>query len=192
MHPGHTFLDVFAGKLTGAVYQWSPGDADFTKIKGSELPGNNGIEVSADEQEIYVVSSGMSTVSVYANANPTKLLRATPRLDFGPDNIHLDAAGQLVTAGPSDYGPTCPELDAADFSLEDFASCPKGFVAATIDPETMVVTEIARGPTDPLFSNATMAIQVGEETWVGSFADDRIAIIRGGVKGQGAEVRVAD
>jgi hypothetical protein len=40
--------------VPGAIYQWSPGDSTFELISGTELPGNNGIEVSLDEQEIYV------------------------------------------------------------------------------------------------------------------------------------------
>ena len=177
MHPGQTFVDVFAGKPTGAVYRWSPGDSGFVQIPGSELPGNNGIEISSDEREIFVVSSGLQTISVFANTSPTRLLRSTQALDFGPDNVHMTPDGQLITAGPSMDDHACGELDVAGFDLEEFASCPKGSVAATFDPETLVETRRWSSPADPRFSNATMALQVGDEVWIGSFSGDRIGVV---------------
>lgn len=177
MHPGQTFSDVFAGRLTGAVYRWSPGDSGFARVPGSELPGNNGIEVSADEREIYVVSSGLATISVFANTNPTRLLRATPPLDFGPDNIHMAPDGQLLTAGPSNVDHGCGELDIENMDLEAFAACPRGSVAAKFDPATLAETARWSAPPDPRFSNATMALEVGGEVWIGSFAGDRIGVI---------------
>ena len=176
MHPGDTFVDVFSGKPTGAIYQWSPGESGFQLIHGTELPGNNGIEVSLDEREIYVVSTGLFTISVFSNSNPSSLLRSTQALDFGPDNIHMTEDGQLLTAGPSNIDHDCGELDVENVSIEEFASCPRGFVAATIDPKTMLATRLASGPANPEFSNATMALQVGDEVWIGSFSGDRIGV----------------
>ena len=75
--PGKTFADSVMKRPTGAVYEWSPGKKGFELIRGSELPGNNGIEVSADGKEIFVVSSGFQTVVAFAHANPTKQLRTT-------------------------------------------------------------------------------------------------------------------
>ncbi|MGE3462827.1 MAG: hypothetical protein AB7I04_13010 [Pseudomonadales bacterium] len=178
MHPGQTFSDVFAGRPTGAVYRWSPGDAGFTVIPGSELPGNNGIEVSADEREIYVVSTGLANISVFANESPTRVLRATPSLDYGPDNIHMTPEGLLITGGPSNTDHACGALDVENMDLEEFASCPRGSVAATYDPLTLEEVQRWSSPPDPQFSNATMALEVGEEVWIGTFAGDRIGVIR--------------
>lgn len=179
MHPGQTFSDVFSGEPTGAIYRWSPGDSGFSLIPGSQLPGNNGIEVSADEQEIFVVSSGLATISVFANSSPTRLLRATPSLDFGPDNIHMAPDGQLITAGPSNSDHDCGELDVENMDLEAFAACPRGSVGAKFDPETLEETARWSSPPDPRFSNATMALEVGDEVWIGSFSGDRIGVFEG-------------
>jgi len=176
MHPGQTFSDVFSGVPTGAIYRWSPGESGFARVSGSELPGNNGIEVSADEREIYVVSTGLSNISVFENANPTRLLRATRTLDFGPDNIHLTLDGRLITAGPSLSDHECGEMDVANVSLEEFAACPRGTVAATFDPVSLKETQRWSSPPDPRFSNATMALEVGNEVWVGTFAGNRIGV----------------
>jgi hypothetical protein len=65
--PGKTFADSVARRKTGAVYEWKPGSKGFELIRGSELPGNNGIEVSADGKEIFVVSSGFQTIVALLN-----------------------------------------------------------------------------------------------------------------------------
>jgi len=176
MHPGDTFSDVFSGRLTGAVYRWSPGESSFVLIPGSELPGNNGIEVSADGSEIYVVSTGLQNISVFANTDPIRLLRSTPALDYGPDNIHLTAAGQLITAGPSSSDHRCGELDVENVDLEEYASCPRGSVAATYDPQTLMELQRWSSPADPRFSNATMALIMNGEVWVGTFSGNRIGV----------------
>ena len=182
MHPGQPFSDVFAGKPTGAIYRWSPGDPAFARLPGSELPGNNGIDVSADEREIYMVSSGLNTISVFANTSPTRLLRATPPLDFSPDNIRRTVDGKLITAGISNVDHGCGELDAEKLDpetmdVEEFAACPRGWVAAKFDPATLTETARWSAPPDPRFSNATMALEVGDEVWVGSFGADRIGVL---------------
>jgi hypothetical protein len=176
MHPGDTFIDVFSGKTTGAVYQWSPGDAGFEKIQGTELPGNNGIEVSDDEHEIFVVSTGLRSISVFSNSNPSTQLRTTPTLDFGPDNLHRTVDGQLITGGPGMEDQDCGELDTENFDIVEFASCPRPSAAATLDPQTLAVTPLATAPANPDFSNATMALQVGDEVWFGTFSGDRIGV----------------
>ncbi|MGK0260744.1 MAG: hypothetical protein ACI96M_004197 [Candidatus Azotimanducaceae bacterium] len=175
MHPGQTFVDVFAGKKTGAVYAWSPGDTSIQKIPGSELPGNNGIEISADGTEVYVVSSGLSTISVFSNTNPMRLLRATPKMNFSPDNIHMTPEGLIMTGGPSWIDHECDT--AEDFDLEEFATCPRGSVGATFDAVTLKEVERWSAGANPAFSNATMALKVGDDVWLGTFSGTRIGII---------------
>jgi DNA-binding beta-propeller fold protein YncE len=175
MHPGYTFAQVFEGVKTGAVYGWSPGDAAIEKIVGSELPGNNGIEVSSSGEELYVVSSGLSTISVFSNTNPARLLRATPRMDFSPDNVHMTAAGLLMTGGPSWVDHNCAA--AEDFDLETFASCPRGSVGATFNPVTLKEVQRWSAGANAVFSNSTMALEVGAEIWFGTFSGTRIGII---------------
>ena len=81
--PGTDFAQaVVRRENTGAVFKWSPGDAGFSLIEGSELPANNGIEASADGSEFYVASSGLHTIVAFANTNPTRQLRSTAPLPF--------------------------------------------------------------------------------------------------------------
>lgn len=176
LHPGIPIGDALAGKPTGAVYRWSPGDQGFTLVQGTELPYANGIEVSADGREFYVVSSGLFTVDAYANTNPARLLRSSRPFAFVPDNLHMGGDGKLVTAGLNITDPVCGDVDrSTEFDLGKFASCPRPFTVVAIDPQSMQDTVIASGPANKQFSNITMALRVGDELWIGSFAGDRIA-----------------
>src|SRR5690606_16482871 len=128
--PGKTFAQSLAGEPTGAVFQWSPGDDGFTLVEGTELPANNGIETSADGRAFYVASSGLHTITAFARGNPARVLGTSRALPFTPDNLHRGPDGRLYTAGMADDVPECggppnPERH----TLEDLASCPRGFIA---------------------------------------------------------------
>lgn len=173
--PGKTFADSVAKKPTGAVYEWKPGKKGFEQIRGSELPGNNGIEVSADGKEIFVVSSGLQTIVAFSHANPTKQLRTTRPLPFTPDNVHMGEDGRLLTAGMKNDVPECGGAPGPSHSLEKLSSCPRGFMALAIDAKTMKDTLVAESPSLATFSNATMVLTFDRQFWIGTFSGDRIA-----------------
>jgi hypothetical protein len=172
--PGKTFADSVARRPTGAVYEWTPGKHAFEQLRGSELPGNNGIEVSADGKEIFVVSSGFQTVVAFAHANPTKQLRTTRPLPFTPDNVHMGPGGKLLTAGMANDVPECGGAPGPQHDLAKLSTCPRGFIAVAIDPATMKDTLFAQGPANPSFSNATMVLPMDTQFWIGSFSADRV------------------
>ena len=176
LHTGKTISDAMARQTTGAVYEWSPGDSGFTQIAGTGLPYGNGIEVSAAGDEIYVVSSGLFTFTVFSNSNPARVLRVSEPMTFVPDNLHRSNDGTLITAGlVVDYAACGAVSGPEEFDLAEFASCPRPFVVRAIDPQTMLGKDIARGPANERFSNITMALPVGNELWIGTFAGDRVA-----------------
>jgi len=172
--PGKTFADSVAKRNTGAVFEWTWGKPAFELVEGTELPGNNGIEVSADGREIYVVSSGYQTVVAFSHSNPARQLRSTRSLPFTPDNVHLAADGHLVTAGMANDVPECGGPPGPQHDLAKLGSCPRGTIAVSIDPKTMRDEIIVETPANPAFSNATMALLVGKEFWLGTFSGDRI------------------
>jgi len=176
LRTGIPISDALAGKLTGGVYAWSPGDSGLTPVEGTELPYANGIEVSADGQEFYVVSSGLFTVTAYSNSNPARLLRRSKPLAIVPDNLHMASDGSLITAGLSLLDPVCGAVpQSEEFDLAKFASCPRPFAVLTIDPQSMQSRTLASGPANKHFSNITMGLSVGGELWIGTFAGDRVA-----------------
>jgi len=168
--PGKTFEDVWAGRNTGVVLMWTPGSKEFRSLAGTELPGNNGIETSADDREFYVASTGLKRIVAFSRANPSKPLRTAQLKEFAPDNVRL-VDGRLVTTGMIDNEPSC---GGAPKKPEDIR-CPRGWVADAIDPKTMAITEIARGPAAPPYTGTATAIPVGGDIWLSSFSADRVA-----------------
>lgn len=174
LQTGRSINEALAGKTTGGVYEWSPGDAGFTMVQGTEMPYANGIEVSADGTEFYVASSGLLNVTAFSRSNPARPLRDTGPLDFIPDNLHRGPDGRLITAGLLLDDPVCGRVEQSEeFDLEAFASCPRAFTVLSIDPQSMQGETLASGPANPQFSNITMALPVGGELWIGTFAGDR-------------------
>ena len=169
--PGKTFEDAFAGHTTGAVFLWTPGTASFRQLPGTQLSANNGIETSPDDREFFVVSTTTKRIVAFSRSDPSKPLRTAQLKDFGPDNVRWTSANRLITAGMIDNEPACGGPPKTEAGIR----CSRGYVAATIDPTTMAVTEIARGPATPAFTGTSIALRVGDELWLGSFNADRIA-----------------
>lgn len=176
--PGTSFADAVVDKQpTGAVYRWKLGDEGFTLIEGSELPANNGIEVSTDGREIYVASSGLQTIIALSNTNPTEQLRTTQPLPITPDNVHMGPNGRLLTAGMKNDVPECGGPPGPEHSIEILAACPRGTIAIEIDPETMDDRVLVETPALDAFSNATMVLPAGGRYWFGTFSGDRVASV---------------
>jgi hypothetical protein len=169
--PGKTFEDALAGRVTGVVLQWKPGTPAFVPLPGTELSANNGIETSPDDREFYVASTPTKRIYAFSRNPPYEPLRMAQLTDVGPDNVRWTADNQLITAGMIDDEAACggPPKQEADIR------CPRGYVVFTIDPKTMAVTELARGPRTPAFTGTAMAARVGDEMWLGSFFADRLA-----------------
>jgi hypothetical protein len=169
--PGKTFEDAFAGRVTGAVYMWAPGSSAFKELPGTELSANNGIETSPDDREFYVASTTTKQIVAFARNDTSKPLRSAQLKEFGPDNVRWTRDNRLITAGMIDNEPACGGPPKSEAGIR----CSRGYIVATIDPKTMAVTEIARGPATPAFTGTAMAVRVGEELWLGSFNADRLA-----------------
>ena len=176
LHTGIQINEAFAGKQTGAVYAWTPGDASFKKIDGTEMPYANGIEVSDDGKEFYIASSGLVKILAFSNTRPGRLLRTSKVLSFIPDNLHMGNDGNMITAGMELVDPECGDVAMSlAFDLGEIASCPRPFTVLAVDPQSMQERVLASSPAQPNFSNVTMALEVGTELWIGTFAGDRIA-----------------
>src|SRR5688572_12196004 len=172
IRPGMTFQDAFAGRNTGVVLQWTPGTPGFVELKGTELVANNGIETSPDDREFYVASTPTRRIYAFSRANPgAGPLRFAQLKDVGPDNVRWTAGNRLITAGLIDDEPACGGRPKDEAGIR----CPMGYAVATIEPQAMTATEIARGARTPSFTGTAMAALVGNELWLGSFLADRLA-----------------
>jgi hypothetical protein len=169
--PGKTFEHAFAGRATGAVFLWTPGAPAFRQLPGTEFAANNGIETSHDDREFYVVSSATRKVMAFSRSDTGTPLRVAQLTEFAPDNIRWTTNNRLITAGMIDDEPSC---GGAPKNLAGIL-CSRGYIVATIDPKTMAVTELARGPATRSFTGTAIAMPVGGDMWLGSFNADRLA-----------------
>ena len=169
--PGKTFADAFAQRNTGEVLMWTPGWSAFRPLPGTELPANNGIETSLDEREFYVVSSTLKRIVAFSRSDAHTPLRFAQLAEFAPDTVRWTGGNRLITAGMIDDEPSCGGPPKSEAGIR----CSRGYIAATIDPQTMGVTELARGPATPSFTGTAIAVLVGGDLWLGSFNADRLA-----------------
>ncbi|MCC5452053.1 SMP-30/gluconolactonase/LRE family protein [Rheinheimera sp. UJ51] len=179
LRDGVDINDLFTLESTGSVFRWSPGDTQFTAVKGTEMRYPNGIEVSADGKEFYVASSGDLKVMAFSNTQPARLLRSSEILPIVPDNLRWGQDGKLLTAGLKLRDTDCGNIKPnAVFEFMQFASCPRGFMAIATEPTTMSTTIMAQSAAQPQFSNVTMALEVNNELWFGTFGGDRIGVLK--------------
>ena len=138
MHGTHT--DFISGNITGGVWQWSPKDKKLKLLPGTELAGNNGIEISPDEKEFYIAVSGTQTVAIYNLANTAKPARTIRTPWYNLDNIHW-SGDRLIAAGMMFDEPACGGTRKEIQDAHGNMNCHRGWVAAQLDPEAMTLED---------------------------------------------------
>lgn len=152
--------DARAGKLNGAVYEWHPGSA-VTAIAGTDMSAPNGIEVSPDGTTLYVAAFGTREF-VRFDRNGDTLKRDSFALDITPDNVRWSQDGKLLTAGSN-----APDSAAG-----------AGWSVIEIDPVTLATRRIAGTASSTGMQAISVATDVGDEIWVGTFSGDRIGYVK--------------
>ena len=173
--PGTTNTQRLRGEPTGDVVEWKPGTDAFHVIQGTQLAGNNGIEISLDEKEFYVVSFGTHSVVAFSRQDPRKPLRQSMAPGFMPDNLRW-SGNRLIAAGPMYDEPACGGTRLAVVDDPVLTGCHRGFMVAQLDPKTMAWTILAYAEPNPAISVVSTGVVVGGDTlWIGSAASDAIA-----------------
>ncbi len=175
--PGTTIADFVQGRVTGGVWQWRPGDAAFTLLPGTELPGNNGLETDPDQRRFYVVAFGWHAVVVF-DRNDTRIpLARIEAPGFMPDNIHW-SGGRLLLAGMRLDEPACGGLRQVVNGIADPMLCHRGWVVGEVDLQRQNITFVAEGASETAFNGLSSAMIVKDELWLGSYQSDRLAVRR--------------
>jgi hypothetical protein len=143
-------------------------------VQGTQLAGNNGIEISLDEKEFYVVSFGAHTVVAFSRQDPRKPLRRSVAPGFMPDNLRW-SDNRLIAAGPMYDEPACGGTRLAVVDDPVLTSCHRGYVVAQLDPKTMAWTILAYAEPNPAISVVATGVVVGDTLWIGAAAADAIA-----------------
>jgi hypothetical protein len=151
---------------TGWVFEWQT-DSGYQMVPGTEGAMPNGIEISPDGTEIFLNLYGAGQIARIARHSGELLGSAEIP---APDNLTWRDDGLLLVAShPAPLG----DMMTCMRGIEE-GSCPFEFQIVALDPQTMTG--------QPIFSNAgppmgagTVALQVGQELFIGTFAGDRIA-----------------
>jgi hypothetical protein len=161
--------ELLEGKNNGEVWEWHTG-AGWKKVPGSEAAGANGLEISKDGAWYYVAEWGnRSFMRLSRGRTPVK--RDEIALGFRVDNVRWAPDGQLFVAG---QGGADAGRGQARGTAGAAAAGPSS-VIGKIDPKTLKYREIVNNPSSDQVPFATVAVQVGNELWVGSAFGDRIA-----------------
>jgi hypothetical protein len=171
--PGSTNVQRLRGEPTGDVVEWKPGTDSFRVVPGTQLAGNNGIEIALDEREFYVVSFGTHTVVVFSRQDPLKPLRQAQAPGFMPDNLRW-SGDRLIAAGPMYDEPACGGTRLAVVDNPVLTSCHRGYVVAQLDPSTMAWTTLAYAGPNPKIAVVSTGVVMGETLWIGAASSDGI------------------
>lgn len=160
-------LKISLGFTTGSVLRWSP-DTSWVELEGSRGSAPNGIAISRDGRSLYVSEWGGEAVYRLRYAKvPTAgaiPVRQEVAVEGSPDNLTWTPGGRLLVASQL-AGP----VEAIRCAEVAFGGCDLGYVITSIDPRTLAATRIAEGR-----GAASVALEVGDEIWVGSFVGDSI------------------
>ena len=157
MDPVAGIESVYTGGITGHVFEWHPG-SEVEIVPGTELSGANGIEISEDERWLYVAAFGQSAL-VRFDLSTRPVAKETLALGVVPDNVRWSPQGTLLTAGARGEG--------------------AGWAVVEVDPQAWTAREIAGVDAEVEgLADASVALAVGEEIWVGSYNGDRLIILQ--------------
>jgi hypothetical protein len=143
---------MMGGEQNGELWEWQPASG-WRQVPGSEAAGANGLEISDDERWLYVAAWGTQSFFRLSRGQTPPVREEVP-LGFRVDNVRWARDGSLLTAG-----------QAAQTTI-----------VVKIHPETLAVREIIRHPDTPRYGAGTVAVEVGDRIWVGSYRGDRLAI----------------
>ena len=167
--PGGGFAVTNFQLPTGDLWEWQS-DTGWEVVPGSETSGPNGIEVSPDGRWFYIGGWGSrSLIKLSRGQNPVQ--SEAVNVSHHIDNVRWAPDGSLFAAGHVGAEQTAIIGCLGQGQCDGVTSR-----VTKIDPQDLTAQEIVRYPSNELLILGTVAIQVGEEIWVGGIAGgDRIA-----------------
>ena len=144
------------GETNGELWEWHSASG-WQKVPRSEAAGANGLEMSEDGRWLYVAAWGSQSFFRLSRGQATPQRDEVP-LGFRVDNIRWARDGSLLAAGQGGV----PPMQTTNI--------------VRIDPKTMMVRELVKSANTDGFGAGTVAVEIGNDLWVGSFRGDRLAI----------------
>ena len=159
---------LVAGLDTGRVLEWSPGSG-FHEVPSSGGRGPNGVVASPDGREIYFAEwTGTRLVRLRLQDDGTAV-RDDVALPHRPDNITWTRDGRLLVTGQ--VGRIGDVLGCRGARP---GTCALPFSVVIVDPATLDVRTLLEHPATAQGAG-TVALEVGDEMFIGTFDGDRLA-----------------
>jgi sugar lactone lactonase YvrE len=159
--------NLMTGQPSGFVIRWTPGKGE------EELPGTrqgypNGVLASQDGRYMYFNAWTAKEVHKYDLKSGKDV--GVVKLDFMPDNLTWTSKGQILAAGVKGARGECPAGSGIP--------CIQGFEIAEINPATWTSKTVfdSQGKGN-VIAGVSVALQVGNSIYVGSFQGDRLVRI---------------
>ena len=137
----------------GELWEWHPATG-WVEVPGSQMAGPNGLVSSPDGQWFYVGGwSDQALVRVSRRKTPVQI-DAAP-VGFNVDNVRWGTDGHIVVAG---HVTRCDDSSPCELSVARVAK---------VEPTTLDVQQLVDYEGNDFFKLGTVAIEVGNEIWVG-------------------------
>lgn len=154
-----TNFNVAAGNL----WEWHSSDG-WLEVPGSQMPGPNGLVVSEDGRWFYIGGWAEESL-IRLSRGQTPVSKESVALGFHVDNVRWAPDGSLLAAGQ--YSPAAADI----FSCLSGSGCDGVSTrVARITPDTLMAQQLLDYPSDDILILGTVALEVGEEIWVGAIA----------------------
>ncbi|MCC5886982.1 MAG: hypothetical protein JJT88_11170 [Gammaproteobacteria bacterium] len=158
-------LKALFGTDTGWVVEWRP-QSGFAEVPGTRAPMPNGIARCAEERHVYLNAYFGSEVRRIDVESGEVLARvAVPH----PDNLTWAKDGRLLVASHR-----AGLRQIASCRDVRHGTCAVAFSILALDPEDLT-SEILLERDDVPTGAVSVALQVDEHIWLGTFAGDRVA-----------------
>jgi hypothetical protein len=165
---GRAVLRGALGYNTGDVIRWVP-KRGWSHIPGTEGAIPNGITLSRDQKTFYFADAGHWRVSIGRLGGDS----AITHVDVGgaPDNLSLAPSGAVLATVNTLHG------DVPFLCSLGGRQCRSGWAVWEIDPASRKAREVL-ADNGQRFATATSALEHGGRLYIGSMAEDRIAVYR--------------
>ena len=154
---------------TGDIWEWHT-NAGWSRVVGSEDIGPNGLEISRDGQWFFVGGYGSRSL-IRLSRGRTPVEQEVVEVGFHIDNVRWGPGETLFAAGH--LGPTREAIGECIRQRQCDGVTSR---VSRIDLQQFTAEEVVRYPSNDLLILGTVAIQIGDEIWVGGVAGgERIA-----------------
>lgn len=154
-----TNFNIAAGNL----WEWHTANS-WLEVPGSQMPGPNGLVVSEDGRWYYIGGWAEKSL-VRLSRGQTPVIRESVEVGFHVDNVRWTTDGSLLAAGQ--YAKT---VAAVGGCLNGSGCDGVSTRVARIETDTLTAQQLLDYPSDDILILGTVAIEVGEEIWVGAIA----------------------